>query len=477
MNPRTAKLTPEARARPLGKLRAALRSALQENAIPSGGILSITLAADDYVPGNLSPIPRIGYCWSRPLQGRFLSGTGIAARFIAKGQNRFVDLSDRFQKLTGRWVKAGTVTTMNPVAFTGFCFDPDEEPGPDWHGFANAMFAVPSVLFQRRDGASALTFSASQAACPSKTLDSDQQLDLWLAEFSTLLDEDSARKGSVEQAPLQVRRLDSGNEENDWVQRLTRALKVIRQGRIDKIVMTRRARFETSRPMDCTRVFRALEAGHPECAQFAVSQPDITLLGVSPERLVSVQGEDVVSDALAGTAPRGRDPEEDDRLADRLAQDDKTREEHHIVVEQVCESLKPVCTGIEVTGEPTLMRLPRVQHLWSPVRGKKKPNTGVLDLAARLHPTPAVGGSPRSEALDWLSQQGESRRGWYTGAFGWMDASGDGELSVVLRCGVVKENHVDLFAGAGIVAGSDPSQELAETEWKLLTMQGALQVG
>jgi salicylate biosynthesis isochorismate synthase len=118
-----------------------------------------------------------------------------------------------------------------------------------------------------------------------------------------------------------------------------------------------------------------------------------------------------------------------------------------------------------------------VQHLWSPVRGKKKPNTGVLDLAARLHPTPAVGGSPRTEALDWLSQQGESRRGWYTGAFGWMDASGDGELSVVLRCGVVKENHVDLFAGAGIVAGSDPSQELAETEWKLLTMQGALQVG
>ena len=373
--------------------------------------MSITLAADDYVPGNLSPVPRIGYCWSRPLQGRFLSGTGVAARFIAKGQNRFVDLSDRFQKLTGRWVKAGTVTTMNPVAFTGFCFDPDEEPGPDWHGFANAMFAVPSVLFQRRDGASALTFSASQAACPSKTLDSDQQLDLWLAEFSTLLDEDSARKGSVEQAPLQVRRLDSGNEENDWVQRLTRALKVIRQGRIDKIVMTRRARFETSRPMDCIRVFRALEAGHPECAQFAVSQPDITLLGVSPERLVSVQGEDVVSDALAGTAPRGRDPEEDDRLADRLAQDDKTREEHHIVVEQVCESLKPVCTGIEVTGEPTLMRLPRVQHLWSPVRGKKKPNTGVLDLAARLHPTPAVGGSPRTEALDWLSRQGESRRG------------------------------------------------------------------
>jgi isochorismate synthase len=295
--------------------------------------------------------------------------------------------------------------------------------------------------------------------------------------MSALLDEDSFPKGSVEQATLQLQRLDSSDDEGDWERRLAQALNVIREGRIDKIVMTRRARFESSRPIDCTRVFRALEAGHPECAQFAVSQPGITLLGVSPERLVSVMGEDVVSDALAGTAPRGRDPEEDDLLAAQLAQDAKTREEHHIVVQQVCDSLAPVCTGIEVPGEPTLMRLPRVQHLWSPVRARRKADASVLDLVARLHPTPAVGGSPRSEALEWMSQQGESQRGWYTGAFGWMDACGDGELSVVLRCGVVRETRVDLFAGAGIVSGSDPSQELAETEWKLLTMQGALQVG
>ena len=454
-----------------------MRSALQENEIPKGGILSITLAADELVSGDLSPVPRIGYCWSRPLQGQFLAGTGVAARFIARGPNRFADLSERFQKLTDRWVRAGSVGTMNPVAFTGFCFDPDEEPGPDWRGFANAMFAVPSVLFQRRDGASALTFSASQAACPTETLDPDQQVELWLAEMSALLDEDSVRTGSVEQAPLQLHRLDSGDDEGDWEQRLALALKVIREGRIDKIVMTRRARFESSRAIDCTRVFRALEAGHPECAQFAVSQPDITLLGVSPERLVSAMGKDIVSDALAGTAPRGRDPEEDDLLAAQLTQDAKTREEHHIVVEQVCDSLAPVCTGIEVPGEPTVMRLPRVQHLWSPVRGQRKTDTTVLDLVARLHPTPAVGGSPRKEALEWLSQQGESQRGWYTGAFGWMDACGDGELSVVLRCGVVRGTRVDLFAGAGIVSGSDPTQELAETEWKLLTMQGALQVG
>ncbi len=454
-----------------------MRSALQKNEIPSGGILSITLAADEFVSNNLSPVPRIGYCWSRPLQGQFLAGTGVAARFIARGEKRFADLSDRFHILTDRWVRSGTVGSINPVAFTGFCFDPDEEPGPDWRGFANAMFTVPSVLFQRRDGVSALTFSAGQAACPTETLNPDQQVTLWLAEMSALLDENSFPKGSVEQAPLQLHRLDSGDEKGDWGQRLARVLKVIREGQIDKIVMTRRARFESSRPIDCTRVFRALEAGHPECAQFAVSQPGITLLGVSPERLVSVLGEEVVSDALAGTAPRGRDPEEDDLLAARLAQDAKTREEHHIVVEQVCDSLAPVCTGIEVPGEPTLMRLPRVQHLWSPVRAQRKADASVLDLVARLHPTPAVGGSPRSEALEWMSQQGESKRGWYTGAFGWMDACGDGELSVVLRCGVVRETRVDLFAGAGIVSGSDPSQELAETEWKLLTMQGALQVG
>jgi isochorismate synthase len=475
LNPRTAKVTPQNRAHPPDGLEAALRTALRNNEIPPGGIFSIALLADGYLAEDQLPVPRNGYCWSRPLQGQCMAGTGIAARFIARGPNRFVDLSERYNNLRNRWTTIGDAGAVGPVAFTGFSFDPDEEPGHDWHGFANAMFVVPSVVFQRRDGVSTLTFSASHAACPTETMDPNQQVAAWLDEMSLLFDEDNdTSAGSSEQAPLLLHRK---VETDDWDGRLARALQVIRDGPIDKVVVTRRARFTPSRPVDCRRVFRALAAAHPECAQFSVAMPEVTLLGVSPERLVSVSGEQVVSDALAGTAPRGRDPEEDDLLAARLMDDSKTREEHSIVVDQVRASLEPVCIGVNVPSQPNLKRLPRVQHLWSPVRGRRSMNTGILDFAARLHPTPAVGGSPREKALEWLSQHGESNRGWYTGAFGWMDAKGDGELSVVLRCGVLHDDRVDLFAGAGIVAGSDPDQELAETEWKLLTMRGALQVG
>ncbi len=450
-----------------------LRDALAGHVVPEGGILSISLPADEFVRGEPTPIPRTGYCLSQPLQGEFMTGTGVAVRFLGRGPKRFEDLAGRFNQLTESWETFCIGTeAVAPVAFTGFCFDKDEEPGSRWLGLPNAMIVVPSVLYRRHRGQAVLTFSAGLAACPTRAMTPAQQVDAWMGELDSLIADSSDKVNDP--APLQLAR---SEREDGWKARLEKALSAIRGGQVDKLVMTREARFCSSRPVDCARVFRALEAGHPECTQFAVCQQGGSLLGVSPERLISVRGNDVLSDALAGTTPRGRDPEEDDLLATRLLDDEKTREEHRIVVDQVINSLVPACTTLEAPGAPNLMRLPRIQHLWSPVRGRRRVGVGVLDLAAALHPTPAVGGSPRAEALGWLLNQNESRRGWYTGAFGWLDAAGDGELSVVLRCGVINGTQVDLYAGAGIVADSDPDQELAETEWKLLTMQGALKVG
>jgi len=151
--------------------------------------------------------------------------------------------------------------------------------------------------------------------------------------------------------------------------------------------------------------------------------------------------------------------------------------EHRIVVDQIRKALEPCCGALLAPQAPEIMSLPTVHHLWSPVGGHLRNGSDLLDLARRLHPTPAVGGSPRPAALEWLQRHEAQSRGWYTGAFGWLDAAGNGELSVVLRCGIVKHDCVDLFAGAGIVADSRPDQELAETEWKLCTLRGALELG
>jgi isochorismate synthase EntC len=167
----------------------------------------------------------------------------------------------------------------------------------------------------------------------------------------------------------------------------------------------------------------------------------------------------------------------DRQLAATLRHSHKTLCEHRLVVEDIVRQLRPYCRGLVYPQQPDILKLPAVQHLHSRISGQARVGTSVLQLAARLHPTAATGGLPRPAALDWLRCHGEPQRGWYTGALGWLNTAGDGELAVILRCAVLGQRQATLYAGAGIVAGSDPQQEFLETEWKLQTMLAALRAG
>ena len=147
-----------------------------------------------------------------------------------------------------------------------------------------------------------------------------------------------------------------------------------------------------------------------------------------------------------------------------------------MVVREILSALEPLCTALVASHSPSLLRLPNVQHLASHVHGRVKPDVSVFELLERMHPTPAVGGAPRAAALDWLRRHGEADRGWYTGGVGWLDDAG-GDVWVALRCAALRGNVASLYAGAGIVAGSDPQQELRETGWKLQAMLEALTFG
>lgn len=417
-----------------------------------------------YLPEDLP-----GYYWSRSSSGLSLVGTGVAARIASTGADRMSELSRDFAELRSRWACMGDPQAPRPIAFLGFAFSPDELPGPEWHGLENTELVVPELQYRETGGEEGwLTASGVlQPGTDARTL-----ADRWLLRLEALRRAQARDRKAIRQA-AGLRRVIDG----DWNAPFERALSDIRDGTIDKVVLTRRVRYSTSRPLSWGRVLEALEPGHEDCALFGVSRPGFALLGVSPERLVSLHQGVVVADALAGTAPRGGTPALDRTLADRLRKDPKTLEEHRIVVEQIHRALEPCCRGLLAPQAPEIMSLPTVHHLWSPVGGHLSNGSDLLALARRLHPTPAVGGSPRGAALEWLDEHEQAGRGWYTGAFGWLDSAGDGELSVVLRCGIVNRSTVDLFAGAGIVADSRPDQELAETEWKLCTMRGALELG
>jgi isochorismate synthase len=242
-----------------------------------------------------------------------------------------------------------------------------------------------------------------------------------------------------------------------------------------KVVLARTLELDGDEPFDLRDLLRPL-AGRD--LSFAAPLPGgRTLIGASPELLVSRRGRTVLSNPLAGSAARSADPAEDRRRAEDLTASAKDLYEHRLVVEAVADALQPYCARLEVPYTPELTSTETMWHLSTRVTGVlRDPGTPVLALAAALHPTPAVCGTPRAEARRVIEELEPFDRGAYTGLVGWTDAAGDGEWAVTIRCAEVAERTLRLFAGAGIVPGSDPEHELAETSAKFRTMLLALGV-
>jgi isochorismate synthase len=231
---------------------------------------------------------------------------------------------------------------------------------------------------------------------------------------------------------------------------------------------------QLDRPFDVEAVLDRLRAKFPDCTLFAVRRGEATFIGATPETLVSLTGREVRADCLAGTAKRGADEATDGALAEALLADEKERREHALVVRGLTEALAPVCESMDVPSEPGLRRTATVQHLHTPFRGTTDRRRHVLELVARLHPTPATAGLPRATSMALIRQHEGFDRGWYAGPVGWLDANGDGEFCVALRSALVRDETALLYAGCGIVAGSDPEREFVEAGAKLEAMRGAL---
>ncbi|GAA4918337.1 isochorismate synthase [Actinomycetospora succinea] len=262
---------------------------------------------------------------------------------------------------------------------------------------------------------------------------------------------------------------------------VARALEMIAEGEFEKVVLARAATLTAPEPLDVAAVLERLAARNPTGYVFAADVTDPqeagprTLLGNSPELLAARRGDAVVSHPLAGTAPRSPDPEEDARRGEVLARSTKDLREHALVVDRVAERLEPFCTSLEVPSAPSVTRTASLWHLGTRIEGKlRDPAPTSLQLAEALHPTPAVCGEPTGAARAAIEELEEFPRGFYTGLVGWCDAAGDGEWAVTIRCAEVAGRAVRVYAGAGVVEGSRPEAELAETAAKFRTLLHAL---
>ncbi|MFG1943354.1 isochorismate synthase MenF [Nonomuraea sp. NPDC048826] len=252
---------------------------------------------------------------------------------------------------------------------------------------------------------------------------------------------------------------------------------MIATGPLEKVVLARSLLLEADQPLVVQELLAHLPGPNARYVYAAPAGEDATLIGASPELLVSRHGRMVATTPMAGSARRSFDPAVDQARALALQSSGKDLHEHRLVVDAVARALAPFCEHLYVPARPQVTATATMWHLSTPVTGRlRDPGACSLTLAAALHPTPAVCGSPESVARQVIEELEPVDRGFYSGLVGWQDAAGDGEWALALRCGVVSGTTLRLFAGAGIVAGSEPEAELAETGAKFSTLLRALRV-
>ncbi|WP_404835135.1 isochorismate synthase MenF [Aeromonas media] len=254
------------------------------------------------------------------------------------------------------------------------------------------------------------------------------------------------------------------------------ALDAFAQGKLAKVVLSRKLILTLHKPADPERVLARLMAQNPHAFHFSLPLGQgRRLLGASPELLLRVSGGEVFTHPLAGSARRASEPVQDEAVARDLLASRKDQHEHKLVIDEIRRVLTPHCRVLAIPSHPSLMSTDTLWHLGTPIAGQLHgSDASVLSLACQLHPTPALCGYPTDLARQFIREQEPFRRALFSGIVGWCDSQGNGEWAVVIRCGVLDGHQVELFAGAGIVAGSDPAMEWAETGTKLGTMLKAL---
>ena len=378
---------------------------------------------------------------ARPQRGEFRLGIGHALQISSSGGNRFAALDNAFNGLCGDWRRAAGEPL--PLAFAGFAFDAASQ-GP----LPNTLLAVPAILLENLAGhcRAVLTVPAGRIAQAAE-------------EWWQLLAE-PARRTPPRLLPAAPEAL----AERAWTARVNAALRDIAGGRIAKLVLSRSRHVEATGPFAPATILSQLAEQQPDSLLYAHGQGELCFLGATPERLVRLAGGLAEADALAGTAWSGS-------LA---LNEQKNQHEQALVVQAVVNALAPLCATPPLASPAAEHPAGQLTHLRSRIGARVAPGTTLFDLVRALHPTPAVGGYPSGLAEDWLAAHGEQRNGWYSGGFGMLTAAGDGEFSVALRCALLNGRQAELQAGAGIVAGSDPESELAETEAKFGTIMAAL---
>jgi menaquinone-specific isochorismate synthase len=403
------------------------------------------------------------FCWEEPDRGFALATLGVAHEASSRGGGRFRDVADQCLQLNEGAVRdepAGLPSGAGPTWTGGFAFDPEGAASSAWSPFAPASLTLPEISLCRFDGDDFLT--ANVIALPGHDPE---------AAVSRV----GARVAGLRADPLPLLdphptdrpQIRSAHPPGDFERAVAAATDRIGDGSLSKVVLAREVVVRAHTAHDPAAVFGALREQFPSCFCFCRGTPEGAFLGASPELLVRRSGASTSTVALAGSIRRSSDPAVDDHLGEQLLRSGKDRHEQRIVSDRIVRALRPHAVWVESADEPVVIKVANIQHLATPVIAQLAEPHSAVELAGLLHPTPAVGGEPWPGAAATIAELERMDRGLYAAPVGWMDAAEDGEFCVGLRSALLRDREAHLYAGVGVVAGSDPASELAETEVKL----------
>lgn len=407
-----------------------------------------------------------GVMWEQPGARSALFGFGEALRLSGARTSPLSDAMAALRDAAKQAVVRVEGREARPRFFGGGRFSPSGSAvDPAWDVFGGWQYVAPRFLIATSEGQ--VGGSYTSVVAPGVTAEAmEAEIRGALAEATT--HEDSPAGEQPGAGPAYSLPPDG------WMERVAEAIGEIAAEKYQKVVLARQARAAMSAPGGIGAVLSRLAERYPNCFVFKYRLDPWDWIGASPELLITLDSGHLRTASLAGSRPRVADERDNARLAAELLADPKERSEHEYVAIALREALTPLCDELHAPATPVVMSLANIHHLFTPIAGEVKRGVDVLDLVASVHPTPAVGAWPKAAGLAAIDRLEEMDRGWYSGPIGWVDFAGDGEFAVALRTGLVGRAGAILFAGAGIVEGSVPANEFAETETKLRPLREAL---
>ncbi|RNF38271.1 isochorismate synthase [Planococcus salinus] len=378
---------------------------------------------------------------------------------------RFEDIKQQWQSLCQQIVNEEP--EVQPILFGGFSFDPLNDYESEWIHFPDAYFVVPSFQLTLKEDRAYVSIHLI-----STKQDTFGEFEALRKERDQLIHAAQVSELASYEKPLVIERQEIKKQQ--YMESIKKVTEVIKAEQAEKVVIARAMKLTFEQHLPSSSALYQVSKEQPESFLFGLEAEDQFFFGATPERLVKVEDQQALSTCLAGSIPRGKTVEQDTELGNELLNDPKNRSEHQYVVNMISQVFAEHCASMYIPKQPKLMKIRDIQHLYTPVEGKLTDGSTLFDLVKDLHPTPALGGEPKEEALSLIRQYETMNRGYYAAPVGWIDANGNGEFAVAIRSALLNEQDAFLFAGGGIVADSTPESEYAETWVKFRPMLRAL---